>query len=86
MANLKHDSIEQQKINDKFIEIAPGSVMEMGGVLDKGDVDYSGAVKKTDPAEIKLVRKLDWRIMPTLWAMYFLNYVSFHDLRFIVLG
>lgn len=25
--------------------------------------DYSGAVAKTDPAEIKLVRKLDWWIM-----------------------
>jgi hypothetical protein len=37
--------------------------------------DYSGAVAKTDPVEIRLVKKLDWRIMPTLWAMYFLNYV-----------
>lgn len=38
--------------------------------------DYSGAVKKTDPEEIKLVRKLDYRIMPILWAMYFMNYVN----------
>ncbi|KAJ9646425.1 hypothetical protein H2199_002474 [Coniosporium tulheliwenetii] len=38
--------------------------------------DYSGAVEKTDPAEIRLVKKLDWRIMPTLWAMYFLNYLD----------
>ena len=30
-------------------------------------VDYSGAHEKTDPAEIKLVRKLDRWIMPTLW-------------------
>lgn len=48
---------------------------EKGGVLD-ADADYSGAVKKTSKEEIALVRKLDWRIMPTLWAMYFLNYVS----------
>ena len=44
--------------------------------------DYSGAVEKTDPKEINLVRKLDWRIMPLLWCMYFLNYVSpaeFHN-------
>lgn len=34
--------------------------------------DYSGAVKKSDPAEIKLVKKLDIRIMTILWAMYFL--------------
>jgi hypothetical protein len=38
-------------------------------------VDYSGATEKTDPAEIKLVKKLDWWIMPTLWAMYWLNYL-----------
>lgn len=41
------------------------------------NTDYSGATKKTDPAEIKLVKKLDYRIMPILWAMYFMNYVSF---------
>lgn len=41
-----------------------------------GQLDYSGATAKTDPLEIKLVKKLDYRIMPTLWAMYFLNYVS----------
>lgn len=34
--------------------------------------DYSGAVAKTDPEEMKLVRKLDVRIMTILWAMYFL--------------
>lgn len=37
--------------------------------------DYSGAVEKTDPAEIALVRKLDWWIMPILWLMYWLNYL-----------
>ena len=42
-----------------------------------GEGDYSGAVKKTDPEEIKLVRKLDIRIMTILWAMYFL--VSSHQ-------
>lgn len=34
--------------------------------------DYSGAVAKTDPVEIALVRKLDYRIMPALFCMYFL--------------
>jgi hypothetical protein len=34
--------------------------------------DYTGAVAKTDPAEIALVRKLDYRIMPALFCMYFL--------------
>lgn len=47
-------------------------------VAGKGDQagDYSGAVEKTDPAEIALVRKLDKRIMPTLWGMYFMNYLD----------
>ena len=26
-------------------------------------LDYSGAAAKTDPEEVRLVRKLDWRIM-----------------------
>ena len=40
------------------------------------ELDYSGAKEKTDPAEIALVRKLDKWIMPTLWAMYWLNYLD----------
>ena len=35
---------------------------EKAGV-DFSKRDYTGAVAKTDPAEIKLVRKLDYRIM-----------------------
>lgn len=27
------------------------------------NVDYTGAEAKTDPAEIALVRKIDWRLM-----------------------
>ncbi|KAI9923945.1 hypothetical protein ASPWEDRAFT_108872 [Aspergillus wentii DTO 134E9] len=38
--------------------------------------DYSGATSKTDPREIRLVRKLDFHIMPIVWAMYFLNYLD----------
>jgi len=41
-----------------------------------GSPDYAGAVSKTDETEIRLVRKLDCRIMPTLWGMYFLNYLD----------
>lgn len=40
------------------------------------NLDYSGAHAKTDPAEIKLVRKLDIWIMPMLWLMYWLNYLD----------
>ena len=35
-------------------------------------LDYSGAVVGTSTEEARLVRKLDWRIMPCLWSMYFL--------------
>lgn len=35
--------------------------------------DYSGFTQKTDPREIKLVRKLDIYIMTSLWSMYWLN-------------
>lgn len=39
-------------------------------------IDYSGARAKTNPAEIALVKKLDWHIMPMLWLMYWLNYLD----------
>jgi hypothetical protein len=40
------------------------------------NLDYSGAPKKIDPAEARLVHKLDKWIMPTLWSMYWLNYLD----------
>ncbi|KAH7001142.1 major facilitator superfamily domain-containing protein [Ilyonectria destructans] len=39
-------------------------------------LDETGAHKKTDPAEIRLVRKLDWIILPMLWIMYWFNYLD----------
>ncbi|KAF2181165.1 MFS transporter [Zopfia rhizophila CBS 207.26] len=39
-------------------------------------LDYSGAHEKTSPEEIRLVKKLDWWIMPTLWLMFWLNYLD----------
>ncbi|KAI0843103.1 putative MFS transporter [Hypoxylon sp. FL0890] len=39
-------------------------------------VDKFGAHAKTDPAEIKLVRKLDLYILPILWLMYFFNFLD----------
>lgn len=39
-------------------------------------VDSFGSHAKSDPAEIKLVRKLDWFILPTLWLMYWFNYLD----------
>ncbi|THX44383.1 major facilitator superfamily transporter [Aureobasidium pullulans] len=38
--------------------------------------DYSGVAEKTNPEEIRLVKKLDRWIMPMLWSMYWLNYLD----------
>lgn len=38
--------------------------------------DQTGAHRKTDPAEIRLVRKIDWIMLPTLWLMYWFNYLD----------
>ena len=68
----QHYQPDDEAHNNAHVEDV--NVLEMGDVKDQGD--YSGAIAKTDPVEIRLVRKLDMRIMPILWAMYFLNYVS----------
>lgn len=48
-------------------------------------VDYAGAKDKTDPEEIKLVRKLDIWITPTLFVMFFLNYLDRNALALSIL-
>lgn len=60
-------AVDCGKLSPKHVENAVGdgkNTVPMG--------DYSGAVAKTDASEIALVRKLDLRIMPTLFVMYFL--------------
>ncbi|THU88574.1 MFS general substrate transporter [Dendrothele bispora CBS 962.96] len=42
---------------------------------DRDQYDGSG-LNRSNSAERKLVKKLDMRIMPSLWAMYFLNYLD----------
>ncbi|KAI9152276.1 transporter [Paramyrothecium foliicola] len=56
---------------DSVLEPEKPSQME-----ESGERDYTGVAKKTDPEEIRLVRKLDLWIMPCLCIMYFLNYVD----------
>ena len=65
-------TLEDKKSNNAHVE----DVDSLKVADEKAQGDYSGATAKDDPVEIKLVRKLDFRIMPILWAMYFLNYVS----------
>lgn len=38
--------------------------------------DWTGSQKKSDPAEIRLVRKIDFVMMPVLWIMYWFNYLD----------
>ena len=75
-------STEKQEASDKAVSEQHESVQGPGEAAIKDmeiekshEVDYSGAAKKTDPKELALVKKLDYRIMPILWAMYSMNYV-----------
>jgi hypothetical protein len=69
MGNEKTEilTLEQQETRDEGI-LKPVPIVEK--------TDYSGAYEKTDPREIKLVKKLDRWIMPMLWSMYWLNYLG----------
>lgn len=67
MFTKKTNETVSEKPSDLQVEDAAteNHKLEAGG-------DYSGAIAKTDPKEIALVKKLDIRIMGILWAMYFL--------------
>ncbi|CZT53117.1 related to putative tartrate transporter [Rhynchosporium secalis] len=73
MADVKK-STEVPTLRIERLETQPIKDEELKG--GGGNRDYAGAAAKTDPAEIALVRKLDMRILPTLFVMYFLNYVD----------
>jgi hypothetical protein len=61
MAAKPQDAIiESEKGTRHYDEKADlESIKPVGG----GNVDYTGSVAKTDPREIALVRKIDWRLM-----------------------
>lgn len=67
MFNKKSNECVSEKPAEIHVE---DTVTENHKLEDGGD--YSGAIAKTDPKEIALVKKLDIRIMGILWAMYFL--------------
>ncbi|WEW59609.1 hypothetical protein PRK78_005086 [Emydomyces testavorans] len=58
------------------LEVVADTTLHEKDIAQQENRDYAGAAAKTDLKEISLVRKLDYRIMPTLFAMYFLNYVD----------
>lgn len=67
--------LEKYSSHTSEVEDLDAAKVEIAG-NETSQGDYSGAFAKTDKAEIALVRKLDCRIMPTLWTMYFLNYLD----------
>lgn len=68
---MKPPSSDIAKDSDSHIEN-----LEKAIELQPHQIDYSGAHAKTNPAEIRLVRKLDLIILPTLWIMYWFNYLD----------
>jgi hypothetical protein len=67
---LPHSDVE--KNSSLQVDDVANSEKDMKTGVPTASGDYSGAVAKTDPAEIALVRKLDFRIMPALFCLYFL--------------
>lgn len=62
--NAKRPQNGQDVIKSQAIETLGGYIGRDEKVEYHENVDYSGAHKKIDPAEIALVKKLDWHIMP----------------------
>lgn len=57
--------IQDEKRNSQFDHLEAMEKDEK----HQANVDYTGSAKKTDPVEIKLVRKIDFIMMPMLWIM-----------------
>ena len=58
--------IQDEKRDSQFDHL---EAMEKDEKQHRAKVDYTGSSKKTDPLEIKLVRKIDFIMMPMLWIM-----------------
>lgn len=58
--------IQDEKRNSQFDHL---EAMEKDEKHHNANVDYTGSAKKTDPVEIRLVRKIDFIMMPMLWVM-----------------
>ncbi|KAL1582674.1 hypothetical protein WHR41_08735 [Cladosporium halotolerans] len=71
MANSVKDTGKGVDHGAECIEVADKDQCRIYASTDK-----FGARVTSDPEEIKLVRKLDFYMMPILWAMYFLNFLD----------
>jgi hypothetical protein len=70
-----HQIEEKPQLQDRVNE-APGQQIVVDKEGNTITLDYAGAHSKIDATEIKLVKKLDRWIMPTLWLMYWLNFLD----------
>lgn len=61
MADKPQDTIISSEKNTR--EYDEKADLESIKPVAGGNVDYTGSVAKTDPKEIALVRKIDWRLM-----------------------
>ncbi|KAM0755785.1 MFS general substrate transporter [Meredithblackwellia eburnea MCA 4105] len=69
---LEHvDMSDREKHNAADPSSGHGGELASGGPVDR----FGGELIRSD-AEKRLVRKLDTRIMPIIWALYFWNYVD----------
>jgi hypothetical protein len=60
MTTTQPQTFQDEKITSRFDEKAG---LDDVKYLATGHVDYTGSTAKTDPVEIRLVRKIDWRLM-----------------------
>jgi hypothetical protein len=82
MANINSNRYEDTEKNVPLqIDDIATSEKDLKAQAALDGADYTGAIAKTDPAEIALVRKLDMRVMPALFCMYFLYVTSIFRLH-----
>lgn len=70
-----HQSTESLKISPDHMEHQEDNDLEMRKVNDADAqvVDHFGTGTVYSPEEKALVRRLDWHIMPILFAMYYMS-------------
>jgi hypothetical protein len=51
------------KAEAEYVEKSNSYAEEALKPIAQGNADHTGALAKTDPEEIALVRKIDWRLM-----------------------
>jgi hypothetical protein len=72
-----HQSPSVMEDDEKMVITQDEQVTNEGSFIDENHhVDQFGTEDIHDAATVRLRRKLDTRIVPILWCMYFLNYLD----------